>query len=51
MANRLRLNELGTTIRQLSNDTLCQHSGFPDRKCVDRKYEKCGIHQPLIQAV
>ena len=35
---------------------LCEYSGFPDRKCVDRKCEKCGVHQiitkyqPLIQA-
>ena len=55
-ASKLRMEELSTTVKQLSKNTLCEHSGTPTRKCIDRACENCGTdyildyYQPLIQA-
>ena len=55
-ASKLRMEELSTTVKQLSKNTLCEHSGTPAQKCIDRACENCGTdyildyYQPLIQA-
>ena len=41
-ANMKKLPELKTTLRKLSNITVCLFNDFPSRECVDRKCCMCG---------
>lgn len=46
---------LRTTVRQLSDRTLCPHDGTPNRRCIDRECPDCGtqaiqnMYVPLVE--
>ena len=49
--NKVVAPELKTTVRQLSDETLCYYETLPNRKCIDRKCSSCGTKRIQLKYV